>query len=201
MNRTSSAPRALEADRGGFAYIAVVVLIATGLMAAALIAPSVIGGMDRSRVEDAQDRLEKLERAIQAFRVIIGRHPGSLDQLGRRIGELGDANLCGQGYSPGQINDWDLPFIPRLVPSHGALPGSIGEIRGALERDPPGPVGQGAAGTLNIVVDFVHESDAIRLSQAVDGNTSPSAGKVQWTTPADAEGLVTLRWGFGISGC
>lgn len=180
--------------------ITVVLVIILGL--AALVAPGLLGRLDRSRVDASAESLRGITTAIHdpgrgrgSFRRHVGMYPRAISHLTRQISTL-DANSCGVAYTTIDSAGWNGPYLNRTVPGTG-VPIAMGVVRDTLTRD---PVSGGNAPVLRIHVDSVAIEDAGALDVRVDGVRDSTAGTVRWG-PIDGEGFVTLDYLLPVKNC
>src|SRR5687767_8873289 len=117
--------------RGGFTLIEVVVALAIMVMIAATVSPSIIGYLDRTRLEEAVESLEALRDAALAFYDDVDDYPSELTHLTEPISG-DDDNSCGSSYGNGQANRWTGPYLTRIIPATG-LPIFIGTAQNELD--------------------------------------------------------------------
>lgn len=179
--------------RHGLTLIEVVVVVVIILILTAAITPSLLGVLERKRIQAASESLDALVEGMSAMRADNQDWPGRLSHLARAI-VSGDQNICGVNYSAGKISNWNGPYISREIPS-GGFPIGIGTVRDPLVRE----MISANDSYLKIQVDEVNEQDAIELDKLYD-NDGSAAGAVRWTT-ASGSGLVTLYFLRPIRGC
>jgi type II secretory pathway pseudopilin PulG len=174
--------------------IEIVVALAVIAVLTAAVAPSLIGVLDRKRVESAAETLEVLIAAMTTMRGDNQDWPGRLTHLAWPI-TVADRNICGSTYASGRVNNWAGPYLDRNIPA-GGLPIGIGIARDSLVRE----VISGNDSYLKIRIDQVMEEDALALDRLKDGDGS-AGGSVRWDTPPDANGQVTVFFLRPIRGC
>lgn len=171
-----------RSTRRGFTLVEILVALAIGIVLAAAVLPSLIGGVDRSRVTETAESLRGISQAMTAMYEDVGQYPGRLSHL--TAGITTDAiSGCGGQYGAAAAT-WAGPYLNRTVPTAG-LPLPSGVARDALTfvAGPP-PV-------LRIHVDNVTERDALELNRMLDGDADAAAGGVRWGA-VDASGLTEL---------
>jgi type II secretory pathway pseudopilin PulG len=186
----------------GFSMVEVTVVLVIILGLAALIAPGVIGRLDRSRVEASAESLLGLATAVHdpsrgggSFKGHVGVYPGAVSHLTRQI-STADANICGVAYTAIDSAGWNGPYLNRTAPATG-MPIGIGVVRDTLTRD---PVSGGDAPVLRIHVDSVAVEDAGALDVDVDGVLDAAAGTVRWGA-VDGDGFVTIDYLLPVKEC
>ncbi|MBW1949916.1 MAG: type II secretion system major pseudopilin GspG [Deltaproteobacteria bacterium] len=80
-----------------------VVLIILGLLAT-LVAPKFFGKIDKAKVKTAKTQIELLGSALDDFRLDNGRYPTT------------DEGLEALRKRPGDLPNWDGPYLPKPVP-------------------------------------------------------------------------------------
>jgi general secretion pathway protein G len=90
----------MKLKRGlGFTLIELlIVLVILGLLAS-LVAPKMFSKVDSSKVKTAETQLKLLETALDTYRLDVGKHPASLDELIKSAAK-----------------NWDGPYLPKEVP-------------------------------------------------------------------------------------
>lgn len=175
----------------------VVVAVAVVLILTAAVMPSLIGGLERTRVTNAATTLQAITDAMTRMRRDNQDWPGRLSHLSAPI-TTADVNVCGNTYAAGRVNNWGGPYIDRVVPATG-LNIAIGVIKDSVYRSQV----TGNDGLLTMEIVGVSEEDALGLNTTVDNDgdvAGRTTGTVQWTTP-DSEGRVTLFFYRPIRGC
>lgn len=173
----------LSPRRGGFTLVEVLVVLAIGIVLAAAVIPSLIGGVDRSRVNETAASFEAIARAVTAMFEDTGRYPGQLSHLTEPIAanQTGACTPLTQ-YGAAAAN-WAGPYLDRTVPATG-LPLPIGVARNQIGHSAGPPV-------LLITVDDVEERDALALNAKMDADNSANAGAIRWGA-VDGSGLTEL---------
>lgn len=189
----------MNVKRHGFTLVEIIVAIAVMLILAATITPSVLGILDKERVEKGYAALKHLAAGILEFKRDVTKNPSLLSQLSVYGITTNSNNSCGARFSAGEVSKYDGPYINRIPQPPAGLPVEIGLARDQLRRDPATSAAAGSPGVLQIVVDNVSESDAMALNDQVDGDNSSTAGTVRWEAPAN--GYVVLLYTVSISGC
>lgn len=90
----------MKLKRGlGFTLIELlIVLVILGLLAS-LVAPKMFSKVDSSKIKTAETQLKLLETALDTYRLDVGKHPASLDELIKSTAK-----------------NWDGPYLPKEVP-------------------------------------------------------------------------------------
>jgi prepilin-type N-terminal cleavage/methylation domain-containing protein len=181
--------------RLGFTIVEVLVSLAIMVMIAAVVTPSLLGYLDRTRVDQGLSSVEALAAGVVAFRNSVGRYPGFFTQLTTPISKS-DRDSCESTFNNAHVNSWAAngPFVNRLL-SPGGIPISIGTAQDALVRESIG----GNQATLSMFVDGVRLEDAREIDRRLDGDGSSTTGAVRWT-PANAA-VVQLELLQVIAGC
>lgn len=162
----------LRTGRKGFTLVEILVALAIGIVLAAAVLPSFIGGVDRSRVAETAESLQGIATAMSAMYDDVGRYPGQLSHLTAGI-TAGEVDGCGGQYDAAATASWAGPYLNRTVPASG-LPLPIGVARDALTFD------AGPPAVLRIHVDDVTERDALELNRRMDSDDDPATGGVRW---------------------
>ena len=201
--------RARAGDPHGFTFIELLVALAIMLMVAAIIAPPLLGMLDRERVNMGVDSMQSLIASIGEFEADTDRYPGFLDQLPNTI-TTSMRNSCDGTYINPEVNRWAGPYLDRFIPTTG-IPIGIGRAMNPLVREPAVVAVSGraskksrgavntASGTLALVVEGVREEDAFEVEAEIDGDGLPGAGTIQFTETTD--GFVELYYVIPIAGC
>ncbi len=83
----------------GFTLIELlIVLVILGLLAS-LVAPKMFSKVDSSMIKTAQTQMKLIETALDTYRLDVGQHPDSLDELLKS-----------------DKKNWDGPYLPKEVP-------------------------------------------------------------------------------------
>lgn len=106
----------------GFTLIEImVVIIIVGLLSA-LVAPKFFGKIDQAKIKTTKTQIELLGSALDSFRLDVGRYPTS------------DEGLLALREDPGELKNWDGPYLPKAVPNdawdnpfHYVSPGEHGK--------------------------------------------------------------------------
>lgn len=183
--------------QGGFSLIEIVVALAILVMIAATVTPAMIGYLDRERANEGSDSLLNLAEAIASFHEDVGYYPSELSQLTEPVPHDGK-NSCGSSFGGGAADDWNGPYLTRIIPSTG-LPIFVGLAQNELIRTPE-HAGTHSSGTLALVVTGVRLDDAEAMNQTIDSDASSTSGSVRWTAP-DGDGFVTMYLLAPIVGC
>ncbi len=189
--------RRVGPGRGGFTLIEIIVALAVMLILAATITPSVLGILDKERVEKGAAVLANLAGAVAKFKSDVTKNPSRLSELAELITTQKD-NSCGARFSTGEAGNWNGPYINRVI-SAGGLAMEFGTAQDLMVRVPATAAAAGSAGILQIVVTGVSEQDATALNDQVDGDNSSTLGTVRWSAPSN--GYVELYYTMAISGC
>lgn len=194
-----SASKGMQPNRAGFTLIELLVGLAIMVMIATVVAPVMLSSLDRARQEQGAAALTNLATAIGEFEEDVHEWPRSLTQLSEPI-TTSDVNSCGRVYQPGDVSQWGGPYVDRLLAPTG-LPVFIGTAQNQLVRDPASQTKGGNWGVLRLVVQSVTPDDAAAVDREIDGAESSTSGTIQWTTPPDAQGFVTLSYVIPARGC
>lgn len=174
----------------GFSLGEILVVMAIGIILAAVFLPSLVGSLDRSRVTESAESLEGIVEAAGNMWRDVDRFPGTLSQLSQPVA-AGDVDLCGNAYG-GDASLWNGPYLTRSIAATGlALP--LGVARNALTYSASPPL-------MTISVDSVDEADARAMDDRVDGTSNPAAGAVRWGA-VSGSGLVVLNYVRPVRPC
>jgi type II secretory pathway pseudopilin PulG len=164
-----------------------VVIIA---LMAAVIAPNVIGALDRARISAANKTLQGLAQGIREFHADVGEYPGELTQLSAPI-TTGLDNSCGANYNAGEVNLWRGPYVDRTLSATG-VPLGIGTASNALFRV--------SADVLALPGINVHVDDILALDALADGGDGAAAGSIAWIA-SGVPNIVIMGYLVPINGC
>jgi type II secretory pathway pseudopilin PulG len=179
--------------RSGLTLVEVVVAVLIIVLLTAALTPSLIGVLDRERVDEAKETLDGLVAGMTEMRNDNQDWPSRLSHLTTPI-TTSDRNICGANYSAGKVSNWAGPYLSRVIPTTG-FPIAIGIARDSLVREIIG----GTDAYAKIQVDSVKAEDASDLDKVYD-NDGSAAGTVRWGS-ASATGQVTLFFLRPIRGC
>jgi type II secretory pathway pseudopilin PulG len=171
----------------------VVVAVAIILILTAALTPSLIGVLDRKRVESSAESIDALVDAMTQMRADNQDWPSKLSHLTTPI-VTGDLNICGNAYSSGKISQWAGPYLARTVPTTG-IPMGIGTAVNDLVRE----VISGNDAYLKIQINDVTTEDALAIDKIYD-NDGSAAGTIRWGSTS-ATGQVTMFVLRPIRGC
>jgi type II secretory pathway pseudopilin PulG len=188
-----SSDRPIVRRRTGLTLIEVIVTVLILVMLAAALAPSLIGVLDRERVDAAKETLDGLTAAMTEMRNDNQDWPSRLSHLTTPI-TTSDKNICQANYSSGKVGNWAGPYLSRVIQTTG-FPISIGIVRDSIVRE----IISGNDAYAKIQVDSVKQEDASDLDKSYD-NDGSAAGTVRWGS-ASATGQVTLFFLRPIRGC
>lgn len=175
--------------------VEVLVVIAVGVILAAAIIPSLIGSLDRSRVEESAESLAGIAEAVGNMYADVDLYPGRLSHLTTPVG-AGDADLCGPvtgSTYAGAAAAWAGPYLNRSAPATG-LPLPIGVAQDVLTYD------ETVSPLLTITIDDVSHTDAVALNRAVDADDDAAAGAVRWGA-VSTTGVVVLSYVRPVQEC
>lgn len=178
------------------------VVVATAIIAvlSAVMFPVIAEQIERRRVDSAVTTLKSLADAVTAFRVNVGMNPGRLVHLSAPITGT-DLNSCGAPYGTPAANAWAGPYYTKQILVSTGLPLSednLGRVQNIFVR---APAGVSTPGTLALQVTGIPLDKVTEIDAAVDGDGGLTTGRVRWTTPADADGHVTMSYHVAINGC
>ncbi len=165
--------------RRGFTVVEVLVALAIMVVLGALIVPTIIATVDRSRVEGAEDSLEAIGDAIDLFSDQVNEYPASLSQLVIPITGT-DTDICGDTYNGGEQNRWSGPYLDRALSGSG-VPVGVGTaaITFTVLADPSG------IDYLRVEVQDVLLEDAQALDLRIDDSDGQNAGALRWAAAGD----------------
>lgn len=169
----------MRATTHGFTLIEVLVALAILVVLGALIVPSIIATVDRSRIDGAEESLEAIADAIDLFADQVDEYPASLSQLVVPI-TGGDTDVCGATYNAGEQNRWSGPYLDRALAGSG-VPVGVGTAADAFS------VLTDASGIdyLQVVVQDVLPEDAEALDRRIDDSDGQSVGAFRWAAAGD----------------
>jgi type II secretion system protein G len=179
----------------GFTLIEVIVALAIMITLAAVVIPTVVGSLDRARIDRAQDSLQAIADAISSFQNDVNVYPASLTQLIVAL-QNGSRDVCNNNMSWRDRRNWNGPYVQRMLTSSG-LPVGIGTANDAF-NEVNGFFGN--PGEIQIVVSNVELADAYAMDTRMDDGDGQTSGTIQWTNP-DADNFVTLYWVMPFPGC
>ena len=178
----------------GFTFIELIVGLAIITMIASVVAPVLLGSLDRARIESSMDTFRSIGTAAFEFEADVGDSPLTLAQLNVPI-TTSLTNVCSQAYSSGEAGAWVGPYLSQGIPSNGVrVP--VGRARNTLTRNPATL----APTELHMAVDSVVLEDAVAMDAEYPDDGVQTTGLVRWTN-ANADGLVTMTMVMQISGC
>ncbi len=91
--------------KGGFTLIELlIVMVIIGLLAS-LVAPKLFSKLGSSKVKTAKAQIQMIATALDAFRLDVGRYPTT------------EEGLKVLWKNPGNIKNWDGPYLPKAVPN------------------------------------------------------------------------------------
>lgn len=189
-----------RASRRAFTVIEVFVAMAIIAVLSAVMFPVVAEQVEQRRVDKAITTFKSLADAVTAFRANVGMNPGRLVHLSNPILST-DLNSCGVAYGTPAANAWAGPYYTRQILVATGLPlgdDNLGRVQNTLVRT---PAGVATPGSLAFPVTGIPLDKVTLIEDAVDGDGSATTGRVRWTTPADANGHVTLSYHVAINGC
>lgn len=114
-------PHAADRSNIGFTLLEMLVVILIIGMLTGIVGPRLLGQMAKSEATTARAQLASFDKAIQAFRMDMGRYPSSEEGFNALVtAPGGDARWKGP-YMHGAV-----PLDPWGKPYHYAYPGSAG---------------------------------------------------------------------------
>lgn len=184
---------------------AIVITTVIALIAAAAL-PTLLANNETSRITNTAATLQLLQYAIDSagtkgFVPIVGNTPSALSQLSSPI-TTAMTNSCGSNYrtnGANQVGKWNGagPFFNTPIVSGVGLPLPIGTVNDAITH-------LSGTTTATVTVPNVTIEDATNLDAVMEAaaGLGSTAGVIQWTTPAAADGTVTLTYVITtVSGC
>ncbi len=114
-------PRPRVGRAGGFTLLELlVVMVIIGLLAG-FVAPRYFAQVGRSQVKVARAQLDALDKALDQFRLDVGRYPTSEEGLQVLVSRPnGEANWNGPYLKKGVPNDpWGRPYVYQTPSTHG----------------------------------------------------------------------------------
>lgn len=178
--------------REGFTLVEILVVLAIGIVLAAAVLPSLIGGVDRTRVDESAESLQSISEAVSSMWKDVGRYPGKLSHLTTPI-TTGQNGICGTAYTAAQVATWAGPYLNRTVAGTG-LPLPVGVARDSFSYDAT------VSPLLRVHVDSVTHRDVRALNAALDADADSAAGAVRWG-PISGSGLAELVFVRPIRAC
>lgn len=92
-------------SESGFTLVEIlVVLVILGLLAA-LVAPNLIGNVEKGNIQTTRTQIANFETALDTFRLDVGRYPSSQEGLQALI------------ERPSGADRWDGPYLKKGVPN------------------------------------------------------------------------------------
>ncbi|MGQ0813176.1 MAG: prepilin-type N-terminal cleavage/methylation domain-containing protein [Gemmatimonadota bacterium] len=182
--------------RAGLTLVEVIVVIVVSVILAAAIVPSLIGALDRERVQASVDAMQGVTDAMSELRQDNQDWPGRISHLSAPI-TTSMTNVCGNTYTTGRVTNWAGPYLDRVVPSTG-VPIGIGVLKDTTYRS----FVTGNDGLLTMEILNVTLEDARGLNTTVDGDgdvAGQTIGTVRWSAPVN--GMVTTYYYRPIRGC
>lgn len=101
----------------GFTLIELLVVIMIIGMLTGIVGPKLMSHLQRSEATTARAQLDALDKALQAFRVDMGRYPSDAEGLRALVQAPADAGTRWRGpYLDGglPLDPWGTPFVYRL---------------------------------------------------------------------------------------
>lgn len=176
----------------GFTTIELLVALVITAVLGALIVPTIIATVDRSRVDGARESIEAIADAIDLFADQVNEYPATVTQLVVPITGA-DTDICGAGYTGGEQNRWSGPYLDRALSATG-VPIGVGTVADAFTvlPDPSG------IDYLEIEVREVLLEDAAGLDRRIDDGDGATAGALRWSPAGD---YVTARYLIPFPDC
>lgn len=100
--------------QAGYTLTEMLVVIAIIGLIAAVLTPSLMGQLGRSRVKAAELQLETVASAIEAFRADVGRYPSQSEGLRALVSAPTDADTWTGPYLKGSkaiLDPWGRPIV------------------------------------------------------------------------------------------
>lgn len=169
----------IVAGRHGFTLVEMLVALSIMIVLGALVVPSIIATVDRSRAEAAEESLEAIADAVELFADRVDEYPATLDQLVIPVTGA-DSPICGGSYTGGEQNRWAGPYLDRALTATG-VPIGVGTVQNAFTvlADPSG------IDYLRVGVRDVLVEDARALDQRIDAADGASGGALRWSPATD----------------
>lgn len=177
-------------DRAALTLIELLLVLAIGVILAATVVPALIGGLDRTRVDESAASLAALGDAIGSMHLDTNRYPGRLSHLSDPVSAV-DSDVCGILYGAA-ATAWAGPYVDRGIAATG-VPLPIGVARNLLSYLAAPP-------RLRIHVDSVSHEDARALNLQLDADADSLGGAIRWG-PVSGSGLVELFYVRPVRSC
>lgn len=96
-----------------------VVILIIGLLTG-IVAPRLLGQIARSETTTARAQIDALDKALQAFRIDVGRFPSDAEGLKSLVEPLSDPRWRGPYLRTGvPLDPWGLPYVYRSRSAKG----------------------------------------------------------------------------------
>lgn len=105
----------------GFSLLELLVVILIIGMLTAIAAPRLLGQIERSELTTARAQLDALDKALQAFRIDMGRYPSDAEGLRALVEPVAGEPRWRGPYLKGAVppDPWGMPYVYRSAPRAG----------------------------------------------------------------------------------
>jgi general secretion pathway protein G len=184
------AKRIMNARRGGFTLVEVLVTLVLIALLVGVVLPSVVNQLDRGEPTRVTADLEAIRAGAKMFRIDVKRYPATLEQLSEAPGGSGvdwtrTTDFNDAEIGPGLLANWGGPYIEGSSVMDEATPLSTvlgGEIQPVFIDS----LTMAGVPYLAVEVTGLDSASIARINEAVDGLAAASM------TNPDIEGRIRM---------
>lgn len=178
MTSTVQPRNARSAASLGFTLVEVLVILAIIAVLAGVLVPVVTNQIRKAETGRVTSDLNGIRTGVEAFISDVKRYPNEIADLSSALDGT-DEDINGDTYPTGLQNNWDGPYIDRVMVSADSLDtGFGGMIQDTLQSvDHPG----NNVAYLTVAITSIGEADFDEVDAVIDDGDGPAAGRLHFT--------------------
>lgn len=159
----------------GFTLVEILVILAIIAVLAGVLVPAVANQITKGEATRLISDLENVRTGVETFVSDVKRFPKDIDDLVNKPGSA-ETDLNGTTYASGLLAKWAGPYLDILMNDDD----SVETGYGAHIKDNLDTVKVNGIKYLTVRINTVPQKDFYRLDEAIDTDTSSTAGRLRW---------------------